>query len=181
MYEQQNKQTCGQAIASMILGITSIVLCMTALTGIPAIICGHMARAKIRRSQGALGGDGMALAGLITGYIGTVLTIVAVIGLLAGLAVPGFNKAKNQSQARRIINDARQMDAAIDQWALEKGKKDGDPIDVNAASVYLKGVWPATDILGNPYIIGVVGRDQIKINPATKMSFDGCGVDWGNY
>ena len=59
-----------------------------------------------------------------------IMIVVAIIGLLAALAVPGFIKARKQSQGRRIVNDARQMDAAIDQWAQEKGKKDGDPVDM---------------------------------------------------
>jgi Tfp pilus assembly protein FimT len=44
-----------------------------------------------------------------------VMTMIAfaIIGLLAALAIPGFVKARNQSQGRRIINDAHRMDAAI--------------------------------------------------------------------
>ena len=49
-----------------------------------------------------------------------IMIVVAIIGLLAALAVPGFVKARKQSQGRRIVNDARQMDAAIDQWAGER-------------------------------------------------------------
>ena len=48
-----------------------------------------------------------------------IMIVVAIIGLLAALAIPGFVKARKQSQGRRIMNDCRQMDSAIDQWALE--------------------------------------------------------------
>jgi len=57
------------------------------------------------------------------------MIVVAIIGLLAALAIPGFVKARKQSQGRRILNDARQMDAAIDQWALETGQTDGNAIN----------------------------------------------------
>ena len=57
--------TAGSAIACMVLGILSLVTCF--LTGVPAIICGHLARSKIRRSGGAYSGDGLAVAGLILG------------------------------------------------------------------------------------------------------------------
>jgi hypothetical protein len=37
------------------------------------------------------------------------------------LSIPAFVKARKQSQDRRILNDCRQMDSAINQWALETG------------------------------------------------------------
>src|SRR5437867_12582729 len=86
-----------------------------------------------------------------------IMIVVAIIGLLAALAIPGFVKARKQSQGRRIINDARQMDAAVDQWALENGKKDGDTVDTTGAATYLKTAWNANDLLGNPYTVSTVG------------------------
>src|SRR5664279_1137542 len=80
-----------------------------------------------------------------------IMIVVAIIGLLAALAVPGFVKARKQSQGRRILNDCRQMDAAIDQWALENGKTDGATIDTVSAASYLKTAWNTVDLLGNGY------------------------------
>ena len=68
-------QTPGGATTSLILGIASLVLCGP-FTGIPAIILGVKARRQIRESNGRLGGDGLALGGLITGVIGTLLWLV---------------------------------------------------------------------------------------------------------
>ncbi len=110
-----------------------------------------------------------------------IMIVVAIIGLLAALAVPGFVKARKQSQGRRIINDARQMDAAIDQWALETGQADGAVVDTTAAATYLKGDWKVNDLLNNPYSVGAVGPTQITINAATKTALDGVGIDWGTY
>ena len=67
------------ALVSMILGIVSIVMCMGALTGIPAIICGHIARKQFRESPTPQTGEGMATAGLLMGYILTILTILGAI------------------------------------------------------------------------------------------------------
>ena len=61
-----------------------------------------------------------------------IMIVVAIIGLLVALAIPGFVKARKQSQGRRIINDCRQMDAAIDQWALENGQTDGATVNTAA-------------------------------------------------
>src|SRR6266446_895793 len=96
-----------------------------------------------------------------------IMIVVAIIGLLAALAIPGFVKARKQSQGRRIINDARQMDAAIDQWALENGKKDGDSVTTSEASTYLKTAWNANDLLNNAYVIGTVGTNQVKIHTSS--------------
>jgi len=110
-----------------------------------------------------------------------IMIVVAIIGLLAALAIPGFVKARKQSQGRRILNDARQMDAAIDQWALENGKKDGDTVVTSSASTYLKTAWQTNDLLGNQYTINNVGTLQVQINTTTKTALSGVGIDWGAY
>jgi hypothetical protein len=83
----------GLAIASLVLGILSMV-CTGILTAIPAVITGHMARGEIRKSAGRIDGDGMALTGLILGYITIALTVVALIlvfgfGLFATVLASG--------------------------------------------------------------------------------------------
>ena len=116
-----------------------------------------------------------------------IMIVVAIIGLLAALAIPGFVKARKQSQGRRIINDARQMDAAIDQWALENGKKDGDAVVVSEAQTYMKTTWPVNDLLNNPYgglvagTVGPVGTNQVTISATTKSALQLVGIDWGPY
>jgi hypothetical protein len=78
------------AIASMVLGIISLPLmfgyCMGAPCAILAIIFGHTARARARRGLG--GGEGMALAGLICGYVGLLLvgTVVLIIFIVIAYA-----------------------------------------------------------------------------------------------
>jgi len=76
-------QNDGKAIASLVLGILSIVGCFGALAGIPAVILGFMSKRDIARSGGTLGGDGMALGGIITGILSTVMTVGLVIFYVA--------------------------------------------------------------------------------------------------
>src|SRR5580693_7223471 len=88
-----------------------------------------------------------------------IMIVCAIIGLLAALAVPSFIKNRKQSQGRRIMNDARQIDAAINAWALEVNAADGDPVDINGAAQYSKsGSINTIDLLGNAYLIGPVGN-----------------------
>ena len=110
-----------------------------------------------------------------------IMIVVAIIGLLAALAVPGLQRSRMRSQGYRIINDARQADAAIDQWALETGQINGAAIVTTAASAYLKGAWPTNDILNNAYTYTVVGSTQVVINGTTKTALSGVGIVWGQY
>lgn len=110
-----------------------------------------------------------------------VMIIIAILGLLAAIAVPGFVKARKLSQGRRIVNEARQQDAAIDQWALMTGQTDGNTIYTTSAATYLKTAWKTNDLLGNPYVVTTVGVTQIAINAATKTALSGVGIDWGAY
>jgi hypothetical protein len=69
----------GLAIASMICGIVSILLCyVNALAAIPAVICGHMALKNIARSERPMAGRGMAIAGLVTGYLGLLIQLAVI-------------------------------------------------------------------------------------------------------
>jgi prepilin-type N-terminal cleavage/methylation domain-containing protein len=110
-----------------------------------------------------------------------IMIVVAIIGMLAALMIPGFINARKQSQGRRILNDARQMDSAITRWALEKNMKDGDPINTTEAATSLKTAWIAEDVLGNGYEIGNVGSNQLMISSTTKIALSGVGIDWGSY
>src|SRR5579863_6619242 len=77
--------TNGLAIASLVCGLTQF-LGFWIVTGIPAIIMGHIARKQIRERGEQ--GVGMALAGIILGYIGLVLGIIFVVLVVAiGVAV----------------------------------------------------------------------------------------------
>jgi hypothetical protein len=69
--------TNGLAIAALVCGVGGFVI---GLSFIPAIICGHLARRQIRQT-GEQGG-GMALAGLILGYVGTALFIALIVALV---------------------------------------------------------------------------------------------------
>jgi prepilin-type N-terminal cleavage/methylation domain-containing protein len=110
-----------------------------------------------------------------------IMIVVAIIGLLAALAVPGFVKARKQSQGRRTLNDCRQQDAAIDQWALETGQTDGNAVNTTGAATYLKTTWKTLDLLNNSFTLNNVGTGQILISTATKASLAGVGIDWGPY
>jgi hypothetical protein len=117
-------QRCGLAVASLILGILSLT-CFSVLTGIPAIICGHLARGRIRRSVGRLEGNGLAVAGLVTGYVSVAIALIA-IAVIGAIAAPHFIGARADAKVRACAANLRQIEGAKDLWALENKKTNTD-------------------------------------------------------
>lgn len=111
-------QTSGLAITSLVLGIGSL-LCGV-FTGIPAVICGHLAKGQIRRSGGQIQGSGLATAGLITGYLGIILAIVGVVAVMNS-AMPAFGKIKAQADAAMLTNQGIKVHAQCIRFAGENG------------------------------------------------------------
>src|SRR5690242_2932333 len=101
-------QSSALAIWSLVLGILGLTFC-SIFTAIPAVICGHLGYSRIKRSGGTLEGSGLALAGLITGYVGIVLTLL-VIPVVLAVAIPNFVKAREMAQKNICINNLRRID-----------------------------------------------------------------------
>ena len=107
-YQQyQPPKTDGGAIASMVLGIASFVLCLSFLAGIPAIILGHISRSKIRKNMGRLQGDGMALTGLILGYISLLF-----IPIIAAVVIPNLLRSKMAANEAAAAATVRSINTA---------------------------------------------------------------------
>ena len=69
------------AVASMVLGIVALVFFPLGLMlGVPAVICGHGAWGAIHAEPELLGGKGLVVAGLITGYLGIVAGALSLLG-----------------------------------------------------------------------------------------------------
>ena len=67
-----------------------------------------------------------------------IMIVVAIIGLLAAIAIPNFVRARTQSQMNACINNLRQIDGAVQQWALENKKNTTDPVAFTDIKDYLK-------------------------------------------
>src|ERR1041385_7716295 len=75
-----------------------------------------------------------------------IMIVVAIIGLLAAIAIPNFVKARATSQMNACINNLRQIDGGIQQWALENNKSGTDAVTSGSVQPYLgrgaTGQWP---------------------------------------
>ena len=104
----------GLSVTSLVLGILSLLGCLF-LTGIPAIVTGHIAHARARRDPRTYGGASMALAGLIMGYVGTLL--VSAVAVLAALLLPALAKAKARAQTVQCVSNMKQIGLAARIWS----------------------------------------------------------------
>ena len=115
-----------------------------------------------------------------------IMIVVAIIALLAAIAVPGFLRARKRSQASRIINDLRLIDAAVDQYAIENNKSTGASVLVADWTKYLKAgtnlANTAKDILGADF--GPQTVDMLpKVNGSTYDALSDVAPDpfWSPY
>jgi prepilin-type N-terminal cleavage/methylation domain-containing protein len=67
-----------------------------------------------------------------------IMIVVAIIALLAAIAVPGFLRARKRSQASKILNDLRMIDAAVDQYAIESNRTTGFVVATTDWTNYVK-------------------------------------------
>ncbi len=83
-YPMYGPQTSGLAIASLVCGALGI-LCAP-LLGIAAVITGHLALGQIDRAPYPMGGRGLAIAGLVLGYLFLALTLFWILRVYFAMA-----------------------------------------------------------------------------------------------
>jgi hypothetical protein len=82
------RPTSTTAIVSLVFGVLSWML-LPFVGAVVAVVAGHMARAEIRRAQGAIDGDGLAIGGLVLGWLhlaAMLLFVLAMFLFFGGLA-----------------------------------------------------------------------------------------------
>src|SRR5512140_630517 len=88
-----------------------------------------------------------------------IMIVVAIIGMLAAIAIPNFVRARTQSQKNACINNLRQIDGAVQQWALENKKAPTSTVTFANISDYLKSSVTCPSggsTFGNSYTISNV-------------------------
>ena len=67
-----------------------------------------------------------------------IMVVVVVIGLLAMLALPAFQRIRSASQDKGVLNNARQLSSAADSYYLESGVNFAASVDLVGARNYVK-------------------------------------------
>jgi len=93
-----------------------------------------------------------------------VMIVVAIIGIIVGIAAPAWIRARSQSRMKTCQENLQKIDQSKEQWALANNKKPGstpaqsDLVDPGAGTGYLKS-FP-TEPSGGNYVIKPVGEDS---------------------
>src|SRR5436190_14039955 len=149
-------RTSGLAIWSLVLGVLAM-FCFSILAGIPAVICGHTALSRIKRSGGILEGKGLAIGGLVTGYLS--IALIPLIAILAAIALPNFVKARNTAMTAICTNNLRQIDSAKQAWARDNKKGESQSPTGKDLEPYLKNGFSALVCpSGGTYSINPIGE-----------------------
>ena len=104
-----------------------------------------------------------------------IMIVVAIIGLLAAIAIPNFVRARTQSQMNACINNLRQIDGAVQQWALENKKNSSDAAVFTDIQPFLKSsvICPAGGTtFGDSYTMGatITNKPSCQKQAATHVS-----------
>src|SRR5476651_264737 len=102
-----------------------------------------------------------------------IMIVVVIIGLLAAMAIPAFQKVRQSSQDKAVLNNARQLAAAADQYFLENGVSSvtqgslvGTTNYVKALNLVANETYPAGFTQGITVTIsGVAGQRTITYSP----------------
>jgi len=96
-----------------------------------------------------------------------IMIVVAIIGLLAAIAIPNFVRARTQSQTQACINNLRQIDAAIQQWALENNQGPNAEVTHGDVVGYLKS--PPRCPAGGSGFQSDYGLTTVSANPTCNV------------
>lgn len=69
-----------------------------------------------------------------------IMIVVVIIGLLAAMAIPAFNKVRQTSQNKTITNNLRQVASAADQYFIEEGMTQAVSSDIIGTDLYVKSM-----------------------------------------
>ena len=102
-----------------------------------------------------------------------IMIVVVIIGLLAAMAIPAFQKVRTSSQDKAVSNNARQLAAAADQYFLENGVSSVTQGSLVGATNYVKSLnlvanetYPAAYTQGITLtVLGVAGQRTITYAP----------------
>lgn len=147
-------KTSKSAIWSLICGIAGIILCLPA---IPAIILGIIGLVNIKKSAGALKGNGLAIAGIILG--GLILIMLPFIAIVAAIAIPNIVKArnhalvdvKNQPMVEKAKTDIENIRSALELYKIDSDNYPSNEQGIQVLINNEQGVPYIDDIPNDPW------------------------------
>jgi len=170
-------KTSGLAIASLVLGIVGIATCgLTLLVTAPVgLVLGLVAMNKIGKSQGQLGGRGLALAGLITSC-----TALLLLPVFVAMLLPALMQAKQKALSLHCMTNVKELSLAMRLYAGDN--QNHYPAGTNWCTAIQSEVG-ATNVFHCPadfsdgrcsyaFNVQLAGTETGKADPNTVMIFE---------
>lgn len=129
---------------SFVLGLTSIGLCLVALTGIPAMVLGLRGLRGIHEKEGSWRGEGLAWAGMILGGLGTLATV-------GGVGAMVLLSLQEKSRGVECREHLRQIGVGLNKYADVHGR-------FPAATRYPAELPPERRLSWMGEIVGLLGE-----------------------
>ena len=107
------QETSGKAIGSLLCGLFFFFFPVT----IVAIILGHLSLSDIKKSAGRLKGQGLAIAGLVLGYMGVLF--IPFILIIAAIAIPNLLRARMAANEASAVGTLRTYNMAMVNYATQ--------------------------------------------------------------
>ena len=166
-------KTSGLAITSLVLGVLGVFTCgVTALVG---LILGIVAMAKVKNSGGKLGGNGIALAGVIVSAI-----FLFMIPIFAAMLLPALAAAKQKAQQINCLNNEKQLSLAVKIYSSDNTNQyppaatwcDAIHPMVGSEKVFKCPAANAAARCDYAYNAKLDGLDESKVDPQTVVIFE---------
>jgi type IV pilus assembly protein PilA len=95
-----------------------------------------------------------------------IMIVVVIIGLLASMAIPAFQKVRTNSQDKAVLNNARQLSAASDQYYLENGVSSVAITALIGPTTYIKAL---NSVANETYPVGFTQGITITITSVAGL------------
>ena len=92
---------------------------------------------------------------------------VAIIGLLAAIAIPNFVRARTTAQKNACIANLRQIESAVQQWALENKKSAASVVTTADVTPFLKNNVMPEEPAGAGYTVSTIDAAPLCTGPAS--------------
>jgi general secretion pathway protein G len=178
-------KTCGLAIASLVCGLVGP--CTAGLASIAGLILGIMGLKKIKAGGGAVGGRGLAIAGIIVSVVTLILCLIAITGIVMSFATPMIMGQAKHARTSAVQAEIAGLQTALDAFEMDCGRYPTTEEGLKALVDQPKGrgTWHGpyvkndvpTDPWGNPYIYRQPG--QHNVNGYDLYSFGPDGQEGG--
>lgn len=106
------QKTSGMAIASLVCGILNVFP-----LSVIAIVLGHISLSQIKKGAGQITGRGLAIAGLVLGYLG--IAVIPFILIIAAIAIPNLLRAKIAANEASAAHSVRMVATAERAYAAQ--------------------------------------------------------------